>query len=249
MPNRESDDELIVRALRGVNDCPPLEELERLLEKGRSDAVQLQQHVDGCSHCQTELQMLRSFTSNEVEPQEAQAVATIAARLKSRPSGIVAAHSAVLEHRSWWKSMVAMPWLTPVAAMAALLLVAAGVGLQLRQRQPRLDTHISGPEILRSSSIAILSPIGDVREKPSNILWEAAPNAARYRVRLMEVDRVELWSADTTGARIELPAGAEAFIVPAKTLLIQVAAFDATGTKIAESEPARFRFLQKLYTH
>ena len=65
----------------------------------------------------------------------------------------------------------------------------------------------------------------------------------------MEVDRGELWSAETTATQIDLPPVAENLIVPAKTLLIQVTALDAAGSRIAESESVRFRLLQKLYTH
>ena len=94
-----------------------------------------------------------------------------------------------------------------------------------------------------------MSPIGDLREKPAEIRWEAAPNATRYRVRITEVDRTELWSQETTTPRVDLPTSVQDLIVPAKTLLIQIAAFEANGGKVAESETVRFRLLQNLYTH
>jgi hypothetical protein len=65
----------------------------------------------------------------------------------------------------------------------------------------------------------------------------------------MEVDRADLWSTDATSPRIGLPASVETLIVPWKTLLVQVAAFDASGHKIAESETTRFRLLQNVYAH
>src|SRR5262244_253796 len=68
MPNREPDDELLAAALAGTRDCPSLEELERLLNEGAPGS--LKRHVDACSYCQTELRMLRSFTSNEVAEHE-----------------------------------------------------------------------------------------------------------------------------------------------------------------------------------
>ena len=247
MPNRQSDDDLLAAALRITNACPPLEELERLLSEGESAG--LRRHVDGCPHCQTELQMLRSFTSNEVAEHERAAVSSIAARLKSRSAQMMAPHAVVEEYRSWWKGILGIRWLTPAAATAAVLLIAAGIAVDIRQKKPLLDTRVAGTQVLRSSSIAILSPVGDLRAKPTEILWEAAPKATRYRVRIMEVDRAELWSAETTGTRIDVPGTVEALIVPAKTLLLQIGAFDAVGNKIAESEPVRFRFLQKLYTY
>ena len=56
-------------------------------------------------------------------------------------------------------------------------------------------------------------------------------------------------SIEAATPRIDLPASVEDLIVPAKTLLVQIAAFDATGNKVAESEIIRFRLSQNVYTH
>src|SRR5215471_17706602 len=154
MPNREPNDELLKAALSGTGDCPPLEELERLLTEGAT--LSLKVHVDGCPHCQTELQMLRSFTSNEVAEHERAAVSSIAARLKSRSAQIMAPHAVVEEYRSWWKGILGIRWLTPAAATAAVLLIVAGIAVDIRQKKPLLDTRIAATQVLRSSSIAIL---------------------------------------------------------------------------------------------
>jgi len=247
MSNRKPDDELLAAALAGARDCPPLEELERLLTEGAPGS--LKQHVDGCAHCQTELQMLRSFTSDEVAEHERAAVDSIASRLRAGSTAIPAVRTVEVRH-SWWKRILAVRWLTPATAALALAMVVAGVAIELRRgRQPSLDTAIGGSEVLRSSAIAVLSPIGDVREKPAEIRWEAAPNATRYRVRIMEVNRTEVWGQETTAPRVDLPASVRYLIVPAKTLLIQITAFGANGGKVAESEMVRFRLLQNLYTH
>jgi hypothetical protein len=195
--------------------------------------------------------MLRAFTAGEVAAREKAAVSSIAARLKSRFSEIIRPRATVDEPQSWWQQLMpAMRWLTPAAATAAIVLLVAGVAIELRQgRQPLLNTRIGSSEILRSSSIAIVSPVGDLQAKPEEIRWEAAPNATRYQIRIMEVDRAELWSGETIGTQIDVPARVETLIVPFKTLLVQVGAFDVAGRRIAESEPVRFRFLQKVYTH
>jgi hypothetical protein len=246
MPSRDPDDELFAAALAASKACPPLEQLERLLGDGAP--ARLKEHVDGCLRCQTELQMLRSFTSGEIADGERAAVESIAKRLRTRSSELVSRRIPAERHRPWWKTVLAAPWLTPAAAMVAVVLVVAGVVIEVRQgMKPGLNTAVDGAGISRSSSIAILSPIGDLHEQPGNLRWEAIPNAAVYRVRIMEVDGAELWNGETTTPRIDLPPRARTFIVPAKTLLIQVAAFDAAGRKLGESEPVRFRFLQKLY--
>src|SRR5215469_15912475 len=105
MPNFKPDDELLSAALRRTNNCPPLEDLERLLEAGAPTA--LQGHVDHCPHCRTELEMLRSFTSNEIAEHEKPAVNVIAARLKTRPAiNRNAGRAAIESHHAWWKRML-----------------------------------------------------------------------------------------------------------------------------------------------
>ena len=248
MPSDGPDDQLLSAALGRSGNCPPLEDLERLLEAGAPGA--LKGHVDQCPNCRTELEMLRSFTSNQIAEREKPAVNAIAARLKTRPAiNRNAGRAAIESQHAWWKRMLEVRWLSPTAATLAIVLVVAGVAIELRRgKQPAIDV-VTGTEVLRSSAIAILSPIGDLREKPTEIRWEPVPNVVRYRVRIMEVDRAELWSSDTTLPRIVLPPTVETLIVPSKTLFVQVAAFDASGRKIAESETTRFRLLQNVYTH
>ena len=248
MPNRGPDDELLAAALSAGSDCPPLEELEHLLDE--QPPPPLKQHLDRCLHCQTELQMLRLFTSAEVAERDKQAVDSIAARLKARSTAVGTERTAIEGRESWWRLILAARWLTPAAVTLAVALFVTGVAIELRQgRQPALDTTTGGAEVYRSSTIAILTPLGDLRQKPTEIRWEAASNAVRYRVRIMEVDRVVLWSTETTAASVELPGTVKTLILPTKTLLVQVSAFDAAGGKIADSEAVRFRLLQSIYTH
>ena len=248
MTNREPDDQLLFEALGRSNYCPPLEDLEHLLQEEAPSA--LKRHVEGCSHCQTELHMLRSFTSNEIAEDEKPAVNAIAARLKARSSTSATNETLAVESRqSCWKRAFEVRWLSPAAATLAIALLIAGVAIELRRgRQPAIDIGTGTTEVLRSSAITILNPIGDLGEVPTEIRWEVVPNAVRYRVQIMEVDRTELWSTDATSPRVGLPPSVETLIVPLKTVLVQVAAFGASGQKIAESETVRFRILQKVYT-
>src|SRR5215471_5636245 len=131
MPNREPNDELLKAALSGTGDCPPLEELERLLNEGAP--APLKRHVDGCAHCQTELQMLRSFTSNEVAEHERAAVDSIAASLRAGSTAIPAVRRTLEERHPWWKRILAVRWLTPATAALALAMVVAGVTIELRR--------------------------------------------------------------------------------------------------------------------
>ena len=79
---------------------------------------------------------------------------------------------------------------------------------------------------------------------PARLQWQPVSGAARYRVRLSEVDRQEIWSSDTVDAAIDLPPDVRARIVPGKTLVWQVTAYGASNAPIAESSAERFRLVR-----
>ena len=135
--------------------------------------------------------------------------------------------------------------LRPVPALAIVLLAFAGGYYFSRQAASRLPADIGpGPETTRSLTIAARSPIGDQTTSPARLQWEPVTGAARYRVRLSEVDRQEVWSGETTGSAIDLPPGVRALIVPGKTLVWRVTAYGAANAPIAESNDERFRLVR-----
>lgn len=232
MPSDESPERQLFRAaLDRGRDCPPLEQLERLLETGENPWAT---HVESCAYCHTELTLLRRFQSAEVTEAEEEPIRRIAGRMRSPiPAG-----------GPWWKALWQMPWLRPAAVAAAGVAALVAIGVQWRPSQPVLHAPTRSDEVLRSNRIGILSPAGDLRQVPHEIQWQPAPSAVRYQVRLLEVDGTELWKAESTATRIDLPASVRVRIVPAKTLLCQVTAFDGAGQTVAESNAVRFRLLQ-----
>jgi len=62
---------------------------------------------------------------------------------------------------------------------------------------------------------------------------------------VLEVDHSELWNAKTTEDHIELPAALRDRIVPAKTLFVEITAFDSSGRQVGATGPVRFRLAQK----
>jgi hypothetical protein len=99
----------------------------------------------------------------------------------------------------------------------------------------------TGDEVTRSLTVAVRGPVGDQVEAPRRFEWLAVDRAVRYRVRLMEVDRHEVWSTSTSAAGVDLPSPVRTSIAPAKTLLWDVTAYDASGATIAESGAQSFR--------
>lgn len=193
MADRSRDDELLGSSLAGGTGCPPLEQLEDLI--GAAAPSRLKGHVSQCLRCQVELQMLRWFTLSLIAPHEKSAVDSIAGRLKARLPEI--GPRRVIEHRrTRWAAFFAASWRMRAAAALTIVLVLAGLALQMKQgTMPPLETMTGRGEILRSSAIAITNPLGDVRNKPAGIRWEPMPNARGIASASCK------WTAPCCGAR------------------------------------------------
>ena len=245
---RPSQEQILRAALAAGNDCPSIEQLERFLEQEASASGIVAKHVESCSHCQTELHLLQDFQRGQPGETESDAVRLITNRLRSRSAEIFPQVSAAKQLREpWWREIWMARWLSPAALAMAGALVLVTIGLQLRQAPPGIRPTAVEQEVLRSGALSVTTPVGDLQEVPAEARWQPAPNAMRYEVRLLEVDGTELWKGATTENRIELPAAIRKRIAPAKTLVLKVSAFDASGHNVAEYDTTRFRVLQNLY--
>ena len=90
--------------------------------------------------------------------------------------------------------------------------------LLLRDRKaPELPGSVTtGDEVTRSLAVGVRGPVGDQAEAPRRFEWLAVDGAVRYRVRLMEVDRREVWSASTSAPGVDLPAPVRTRSLPAE---------------------------------
>ena len=248
MPDRALEDrELWGRALAATEACPAPEELVRVSHDGRPERAATRAHVEGCVQCQTEFALLREFQSAATDPCEAAAVSWITAELERRFERIVIASSAapvVLLRKPvpWYGRFDRGPF--RVAALtAAGLLIVVGVGLNLRGvQEPELNSSAAGGSpVLRSDELIAVAPVGDLKQLPTELRWQAAPGAAHYRVTVMEVDRTELWKSESTETSISLPAAIREAIVPGKTLLWRVMAMTADQRTLGSSKTLSFR--------
>jgi hypothetical protein len=246
MPNDGPPEEEILQAALGPgNGCLSAEQLEKFVMEGSTPPAPLAEHVKSCVYCQTEVQLLGQFNAGAAGEVETEAVRLITARLRARSGEIFRSPSAEVEARKpWWNTLRGVRWFSPAALGLAGILAAVALSVQIWNAPPGLRAPRPEEEVLRSNEIVVIAPSGDVQQAPREIRWQAVRDAVRYEARLLEVDGTELWKAETPETRIELPVGVRARVVPAKTLLCRVLAFDASGHRVGESDTVRFRLLQ-----
>lgn len=242
------DTKALKSALARSSDCATIEELERLRgtdHAGGRDA-ELAEHVAGCLRCRTELAMMKEFSAAAPRADEEEAARWIAVQLDADIARIIGRRGASAgiaadePPRRWEPRRLLRPAAAALSLAAALLLVVNLRGQEVRP--PALSPEAgSGPEVFRSSAVALLAPGDDLDAPATELRWEAVPGAASYSVQVMEVDRAEVWHADASSPDVSLPPAVRARMVPGKPLLWQVAAKDASGAVIATSQVQRFR--------
>uniref|UniRef100_Q01RB9 Zinc-finger domain-containing protein n=1 Tax=Solibacter usitatus (strain Ellin6076) TaxID=234267 RepID=Q01RB9_SOLUE len=243
MTEPSSDGEFLRRALKPGADCLSVEKLEICLQDGPA-RPDLSRHLESCAHCRAKLDLLRSFYEAPRDSTEADAVRQIEQRLR-KPRAIAPPAA-----RSRWQEFLQVRWLSPIAVAMAGVLIVAAVSLEWRRHTAPnlLPLNAREESVFRSGKLNVTAPTGDLLVAPTSIRWQAIAGAATYRVRIMEVDHSELWTAATSESSVDLPRQIQAKMVPAKSLLLQVNAFDSSGRQLAESDVVRFRLLQKVYS-
>jgi hypothetical protein len=209
----------------------------------------IEEHVAGCPVCAAERDLAGLFEEPPAE-EEGEDVDFIVSRLEGLETGrgkeearvipIAPAQEARREVRaagSPRRSRMSPLW---GLAAAALLAITFGVLFQMRQAPPALpDPGAAG--VFRGADVAPVSPVGELGEAPSELRWEEAQGARRYRWRLISVDGAALGEGVVSGSPARLPEDLVRSMKPAVVYTWTVEALDAQGGRIALSEPARFR--------
>jgi hypothetical protein len=237
--------EILTQALRPGVDCPALEVLGRYADDTLPPAERnaTAEHVGSCAVCQSELALLQTFADGEIRSDERDAVNAVVAELRRRESEILppSALPEIRQSASGWFGSFRL-----AVSGAVVLLAVVGGYFFFETTPPRLPSNVSNDGgATRSLAVDLRAPIGDQVAVPQRLEWRPVSGAVRYRVRLMEVDRRELWSIESTPSAVDLPEDIRALIAPAKTLQWQVTAYDASNTPIAESRPERFRLIRR----
>lgn len=249
MSNRPTTDRNLLRAaLARGNACVPIERLEGLTGSPAATRSKLEQHVQSCAHCQTELELLETFYEGGAVDSGDVRTMTAALRKRSREIFRLQSEHTPRKHR-WWR-LDRIPWPSALGAAAIPLVAAVVVAYWQASLQPVLsDTRSSGREVLRSSSFALISPNGDVSLQPTEIRWERVHSATKYQIRLSEVDGAEVWKAETSDDHVALPFFVLSRTVPAKTFFCEVTAYDSFGGRVGATGSVRFRWLPNANHH
>jgi hypothetical protein len=235
-------------ALKAKPGCLTPEELEKLAEHSSPS----HSHLADCPRCQAELALLKSFESSQPLPDEGAAVAWISARLERqldqiKHPGALREAEACEQPSGWlfrWFAVRKTRWLVPVAA--ALVVAVTGVTLMHRSREPQLRTDAgNGPVVYRSQEIEVTGPVGELADAPKTLQWKALQGAAEYKIAILEVDGVPLWSVQTGDSVVSIPDAIRAKMLPGKPVLWRVTALDSQGRVLAASQVQRFFVLLK----
>lgn len=126
------------------------------------------------------------------------------------------------------------------AAAACLAIIAAGA-FYLPRGPGEPSPAGAGEGLMRSQALELVGPVGDVRQVPAEFRWRAVPGAVRYQVRLMEIDRREVWRGEAADGFISIPPSVLALLAPGRRLLWEVSAWDKSGKTLGTSEIRGFQ--------
>lgn len=229
--------------------CPPPEayladEMERLSPEERR---RLEEHADHCPACAAERDLARLFDAGieGVLPEDVDfVVSSLEANSPVRPASQPEGAKVVPFRVPAPKPAAPAPARRTAAwrlAAAVILVLGAGILFQLsRIGAPPLPAPGTGTTV-RGGEVAAVSPVGEVAGIPSELRWEPRAGAISYRVRLSTVDDTVLWETVVPAPPARLPAEVSGQLHRAVVYVWTVEALDASGARIAVSEPVRFR--------
>jgi hypothetical protein len=220
-------------------ECLTADELEALLGTPAADERWLpaRAHLAQCPHCQAELAMLSSFLSPEVSAEERPHVQAIVQRLRANSPAAT---------EPWWRRIFRPAALVPVSL--ALTAIALVLTFEANHRTAEVIGAMHTSDVMRSQTLEAVEPVGGITSVPEFLSWKPVAGAAKYAVRLMEVDRTTLWSEQATSTSVIIPAEIRSKITPLKTLVWEVEAMDASNNVLASTGLKRFK-LESATTH
>ena len=220
-------------------ECLPLEVLEKMTEGASGDA-KANAHLAGCSHCQTELSMLKSFEASVPSADEGAAVAWIAAQLERKQNTRNVKQT--VARVPFWRAMFRMPYLAGAAALAVVLALGVSLYRSMNMEGPgTIGGGSHGTSAFRQGAVHLVSPVGEQAQAPAEFRWDAVPGASSYVVELKDVLNQTMGSAKSTQNTLAVTPEMRANMLPGKPLSWKVTALDASGKPLADSTGGDFK--------
>jgi hypothetical protein len=210
--------------------CPPAEQLQDFHDGSLAPEAhgEMATHLSGCGRCAAAIERLR-LEATEDHP------AALPPDVEKRTADLIDAvrREAAAPSRSRWSGALR------IAAMLAFA-VALGLGAWQWLGPDGLDDDLG--TYRGGEPLDLLEPIGAVTAPPVAMRWEAHPEAASYRVVLLDEELAMIWTRRNESAegRIELDAEALQVFEPGSRYSWQVEALDAVGAVIDSSSTAHF---------
>lgn len=165
---------LTARAPTGRQQCPSPDAISALIRREGTEAQRLEtlDHVMACARCRREFNLLRAL-------EEA------GARTVGPPSTA----------KNAWRRYVPF-------ALAASLLLAAGLELGRRYWQPHAPEVMRGP----AGEVTLLAPATEANSgAPLTFAWQAVPGARRYVLEVLTEDGTSILHAETPDTLLMVP--------------------------------------------
>lgn len=209
-----------------------------------AERTRIERHLETCALCAAEQEAARLFDQPITAHEESEVLAVVAQLQTLAPRAIEAskASPAPTNVVRFPTERARRPRFEWALAAAAVLALAVGSFLHWKSTEtPDLGLPPSESDIVRGSEVVLEMPLGDLDSFPERLAWRVVEGAVRYRVSLLAVDDQVLWTAETEGREITLPADVRARLTPAVSYRIKVEALDGSGAVLAVSETGRFR--------
>jgi hypothetical protein len=226
--------------------CPPLEAFLEAEALAPEERRRLDEHADRCQACAAERDLARLFAgapgAAEVSGEDVDfVVGRLEAASPVRPAGRSSGQVVPFPSRAAKPAPRRSD--SQIWKIAAALILVLGGGLLFRLTQPGappLPPPVVGGAV-RGGEIEAVSPVGDVGQIPLELRWTPREGARLYRVRLLAVDDTVLWEGTVPAPPARLPDEVAGKLHRAVSYLWTVEALDASGARIAASEPVHFR--------
>jgi hypothetical protein len=228
--------------------CPPpeaflAEEMERLTPEERR---RLDEHADRCPACAAERDLARMFDAGpaaDIEGVLSEDVAFVVSHLEANSPVRSASKGKVVAFPTAAPKPAPKPAHPAIWRLAAAVILVLGAGMlfQLtRSGAPPLPAPGTGT-VVRGGEVEAVAPVGEIAGIPPELRWEPRSGAVSYRVRLSTVDDTVLWETTVPAPPARLPTEVAGQFHRAVVYVWTVEALDASGGRIAVSEPVRFR--------